>query len=295
MCGYKESCYFETVEGITDLPPYAVCAPTDPCHKSDCGQNYECKVLRDGDRPPKASCSPQIDLCKGTKCSALQQCYVTSDTAIEGPNGNDLISQSEPALPRPVCAYSNPCIINNCKHGFECALDYLGDSNIPNARCDPIRYPCLGMVCNVDEQCYVSDMYVQDLTIPIGQCYPVDPCSNLNCRDGFTCVDLGTIPPSAECVLVVDPCENVTCNSPQKCYLEYVTCIKAPCYPVARCADPNPCKNHVCQTGYECINYYDDPYTAPRPKCVNPQNPCENFPCGKDQVCTCLLYTSRCV
>ncbi|ESO10309.1 hypothetical protein HELRODRAFT_117034 [Helobdella robusta] len=78
----------------------------------------------------------------------------------------------------------------------------------------------------------------------------------------------------------VNPCEEIIspCASNQICIPKNVTCVKAPCYPVAKCIEcPLPkCSNH-CNSGFR-----KDSRGCQTCKCVDP---CENKVCRAGLVC----------
>ncbi len=62
-------------------------------------------------------------------------------------------------------------------------------------------------------------------------CLPADPCEGVTCRDHQIC---RVHEPTGE-AFCADTCQNFPCDSGEKCELTDVTCVRAPCPPIAQC------------------------------------------------------------
>jgi hypothetical protein len=76
-----------------------------------------------------------------------------------------------------------------------------------------------------------------------GDCGP-NPCAAILCPAPSECVVLNTSPPQAMCVPLPapgpNPCDAVRCAKGTHCELRPVTCVRAPCPPVAECVADGP-------------------------------------------------------
>ncbi len=91
-------------------------------------------------------------------------------------------------------------------------------------------------------------------------CLPHQECrlhSAPSCPPGATC------PPEPYCA---DSCEKLDCPSGQICVLQAVQCVRAPCPPVARCVERDPCATVRCAAPKQCRV---DPANG-QPVCVDP-------------------------
>jgi len=105
----------------------------------------------------------------------------------------------------------------------------------------------------------VIEVETGTITIPQGalvlerQTNGGDPCDNVVCSNGQTCVN-------GECV-ADDPCEGVTCDEGQ-------TCVNG------ECVADDPCEGVTCDEGQTCVNG----------ECVA-VDPCEGVTCDEGQTC----------
>lgn len=114
--------------------------------------------------------------------------------------------------------------------------------------CDPcMNNPCNdGVACNGVETCTVTDGAAvcgdgtpvecaagETCTEPDGTCSAADPCADVTCDAGQTCVD-------GQCV-TDDPCADVTCDAGQ-------TCVDG------QCVTDDPCAGVTCGAGETCVD-----------------------------------------
>src|SRR4029453_18501879 len=86
---------------------------------------------------------------------------------------------------------------------------------------------------------------------------PPDPCARVRCAAGthcearqVTCVK-APCPPVAECVAdppPADPCQALMCPAGQHCEKQDVVCVRAPCPPVVQCVADKPAPTDACAT-----------------------------------------------
>lgn len=278
-----ESCYLAEDPLRPYQKPKPVCALDYPCLVKDCGIGSYCQQEQVGNSPPKAICIPKLDLCSDYYCPDDMECYVEESDCAESP-----------CIPQPRCSSTNPCILTKCKAGFECTV-LKGTGQAPRGKCTPVVRSCTDIECAPGEKCYLTDAYcTKQPCTSLAVCASTNPCANIDCGPGFTCINekFGTNPPEYRCVLKDDPCKNKRCSVGQKCYVDSVRCIRAPCPPVTGyCADSDPCSKYNCGDGYDCINDGTG-YGAPKAVCVNQEDPCYGYSCP--YYTTCAFNVTRC-
>jgi len=96
---------------------------------------------------------------------------------------------------------------------------------------------------------------------------PIDPCQNISCPSGQTCVN-------GKCITAgppLNPCINDVCPSGQKC-------VNGVCVNITPPPPIDPCQNVNCPSGQKCVNGV----------CVTPPppiDPCQNVNCPSGQKC----------
>ncbi len=101
--------------------------------------------------------------------------------------------------------------------------------------------PCADVTCDDGETCVD------------GECVAADPCDGVTCGDGESCVD-------GECV-ATDPCDGVTCGDGE-------TCVDG------ECVATDPCDGVTCGDGETCVDG----------ECVA-ADPCDGVTCGDGETC----------
>ena len=127
---------------------------------------------------------------------------------------------------------------------------------------------CRSVVCNDDNGVF---------TCVEGDC-PSNPCADVICSNGFTCVD-------GECIeieTIPDPCEDIVCTSGFACVdgdcLALDPCTDVVCSNGFACVDGDclaldPCTDVVCSNGLSCVDG----------GCVDL---CDNVTCDDNEPCT---------
>lgn len=229
FCKAGEKCTLQPVLCLEEpCPPVAVCIPDDPCADLPCEQGQECRIWAP---TGEAYCRDTCQICgEDERCDFVQPSCVTA-----------------PCPPIVQCTPdSDPCEGVDCGPSGECAVD--PDNGV--AYC---RDVCTGVVCGAGTHCQLVPVScITSPCPPVAQCVPDPPCEDLVCRPHQECL-VDTDSQEAYCA---DTCNGFDCQQGFACELKAVSCVRAPCPPVAQCvktpvdvcslpAQKGPCEAYI--------------------------------------------------
>lgn len=238
--------------------------------------------------PAEAVCV--IDPCALRRC--IGPCQITRPC---GSNFCDPVATcTSPTSP------TNPCETVRCGSGTTCVYTSGSCGSFSGKRTVGCQDPCKGVNCSKDKKCSLVYLDVNSPcdTNVIGVCGG-DPCvSDNKCRSDEGCYTISSCK-NGKCTLTTqcrNPCGSYQCPSGQHCVSKPVTCIRAPCNPVASCVDndpgtpSNPCAAVLCQTNTMCVVVNGQAECRP-----NTYNPCSDTFCIATTTCQVIDGKAVCV
>jgi hypothetical protein len=273
----------------TLCPPNTVCKLNQvQCIRAPCPPIPECVPLNET-RPSRST--PILDKCAAILCTADSTCVDGKCVKIDSPQ-------------------QDPCATMRCG---------------PNTRCEKVQVMCKRAPCPPQGRCVPINETTEDPTVPLLTCETVDCIQGRVCRMLVTCLDQDKpCPPKPTCVPVPDdqqiddPCSLIDCRDGFKCITIRTNCVMAPCnvIPVeGKCVpinetegidrpdreSPNnddPCATIKCSAGSECMTIMPDCIegaTDCKPKGVCSPSPkpssdlCATVKCAAGTKCDVML------
>jgi hypothetical protein len=130
--------------------------------------------------------------------------------------------------------------------------------------CPPakITNPCMTVKCASPKICKVNADGTAGCADPEPVCPPSDPC-NIRCstplkKDSNGCQLCACEDPAPASSPAPNPCLNYKCPTGQACTSQQVTCVAAPCNPVAKCVVPPTDCPPLCETACKNGNVNDE-------------------------------------
>lgn len=176
-----------------------VLPPVLPAPNNTCGANEE---NNDCHNPCTEKKCPQKN---APLVNCLMACSVGCSCKsgfVRNLKGECVKSADCPAIDTPVD--ENPCNLADCRTGFKCVPQNGQATCIPVPEDPPTGITCANVRCGN------------------GPCAMVEPVGCPGCKRTPQC-------------LPVNKCDSMKCKNTEECVLVQVTCVRAPCYPVAEC------------------------------------------------------------
>ncbi|CAL2038995.1 unnamed protein product [Caenorhabditis brenneri] len=194
----------------------------------------------------------------------------------------------------------NQCNLVDCRTGTKCVIQNGAPACIP---VPPPTLTCANVLCIPGTTCQMVNGRPQCLKAP-----DVSPtCANIRCGSKGGC---GMVEPigcpgcklQPQC-LEKNNCNTAKCSSKEECVLVQVTCVKAPCHPIAQCRPKTPqsdgpsCMTARCKTPAGCamikpMSCAHDKNCKLQPACIH-ENACAATSClaGTE----CVLHEVQCI